>query len=237
MWIYNPNFSAQDAAQSCNGSQNVDTFFQDNGCTNYYKSYGGLTLDSAQHFDDPRFHFDMTYSLYEVGSVFFRGATDTLVTPNGSATYHPMDEIRNDLSAHNCSGGAYDLTEVSTYTAASGTGKTILPGGCVASPTSYTWVPIGGGATLKQDQIYRLAVEATTFNPNNDPNPTCAAFQCGWGRHSYAIAVCAGTSPPVGGTCPSGGLISAWNNMDCARGLHSEIVRRAYGEPLPLRPR
>src|SRR5260370_6996035 len=107
-----------------------------------------------------------------------------------------MDEISNDLTAHSCSGGAYDLTEVSTYTAASGTGKTILPGGCVASPTSYTWVPIGGGATLKQDQIYRLAVEATTFNPNNDPNPTSAAFQRGWGRPSYPLPAAAPPAPP-----------------------------------------
>src|SRR5260370_11955072 len=100
-----------------------------------------------------------------------------------------MDEISNDLTAHSCSGGAYDLTEVSTYTAASGTGKTIGPGGCVASPTSYTWVQIGAGATLKQDQIYRLAVEATTFNPKNDPNPISPPFQPDRGRASYPTPV------------------------------------------------
>jgi hypothetical protein len=52
--------------------------------------------------------------------------------------------------------------------------------------------------------------------PSGNPNPLCpAAFTCGWGRHSYALAVCThGTVPSLTGGCPSAGSISAWNNFD-----------------------
>ena len=229
VWIYNPSFTATDAGlplSSCNGAQNLDAFFQDQSCLNYYKSYGPLTLDAAGHFDDPRFHFAMTYSLYWAQSSFTRLADVPILPPAGTdRTFPPMDEIKADLAAHGCSvGQAYNLTEVSTYTAA---GKAIVPGGCVAAPTSYNWYQIGTlpavGTLPSAGQTYRLAVEATTFTPFNDPNPTCAQFQCGWGRHSYAVAVCAQGAIPSLGTCPSGGLISAWNNMDIYLNFPSSI--------------
>jgi hypothetical protein len=206
VWIYNPPFSANDPQSSCNGSQVLDAFMQDDNCTNYYTSYGPINNFDGIHFDDPRMHFDVTYSLYRAQSLFTRTA-DTLVA---SRTFHPMDQIGADLAAHSCGGGAYNLTETSTYTHLA-TGATIRPGvGCVATPTSYTWQPIG---TVNATDTYRLAVEATPFVPNSE-NPSCAAYACGWGRHSYAIAVCSGVAPPAGGLCPGAGLISGWNNFD-----------------------
>jgi Flp pilus assembly protein TadG len=205
VWIFNPPYSANDPKSSCNGSQTTDAFMQDNNCTNFYTTYGPITFDGS-HFDDPRMHFSVTYSLYRAESLFTRKA-DVLIA---SKTFGPMDQIPADLAAHGCAGGAYDLTESSTYTAIA-TGKAIVAGrGCVALPTSYTWQAIG---VLPATDTYRLAVEATSYFPNTE-NPACAAFTCGWGRHSYAIADCSGVTPPVNGLCPGPGLISGWNNFD-----------------------
>jgi hypothetical protein len=212
IWIYNAPYSPTDPAQSCNGSQQLDTYFQDDSCSTFYNQYGPLTFDGS-HFDDPRFAFDTTYSVYRVPSTYSR-ITDQLLT-GSPQTFHPMDEVSADLSAHGCS-GAYDMTQVSTYSA-NLLGKIISFGqGCVSTPSSngaYTWTKLN--ADIDKVGLYRLAVEATPFVPTADPNPTCAdGFMCGWGRHSYAIAVCSNGNAPAGGNCQSGGIISAWNNMN-----------------------
>jgi hypothetical protein len=210
VWIFNPAYSANDAAISCNGAQVLDAFFQDNNCTNYYNTYGPITFDGS-HFDDPRFHFNVTYSLYQEESLFSRQA-DLL---KASRTFPPMDQIKADLTIHGCATNgsqAYDLTDHSSYTFKT-TGQGYLPGnGCDPATTSYTWVALG---TLPATDTYRLAVEATPFAPNGN-NPSCAAFECGWGRHSYSIAVCSGglSAPPVNGLCPGASLVSGWNNFD-----------------------
>jgi Putative Flp pilus-assembly TadE/G-like len=222
VWVNNPGFSPTDPqSSSCQGLATLDIYFQDDTCSNYYKQYGPtsstapLTFDGS-HFDDPRFGFNVTYSLYQLGSPFFPDPGPSALVSGTPKTFPPLDMISADLSAHSCVTGAYDMTEVSTYTSRA-TGKSITPGqGCVLPTDSrYTagqWTQIG--AALPAQGLYRLAVEATSFSPFNNPNPNCAGpFQCGFGRHSYALAICApGTTPLT--TCGTGGLLAAWNNMD-----------------------
>jgi hypothetical protein len=203
LWIFNPGFTPQDLKSSCNGSQTWDMFFLDDSCSQYYTQYGPLTYNG--NFDDPRFYFNVTYSLYSVPSVFDRSA-DVLQT-GFPQTYAPLDMFSSDLSLHGCGGkGAYDLSQVSSYTGVPGNG------GCVNAATSYAnqWINVGN---IPSAGLYRLAVEATSFMPSGNPNPSCPqAFLCGWGKHSYALMVCTGGAP-TSCTAP-GDFISAWNNFD-----------------------
>jgi hypothetical protein len=221
VWIFNAPFAPNDPQSSCNGAQTLDAYMQDNSCSTFYTTYGPLPFDGS-HFDDPRFAFDVTYSLYLAQSRFSRAA-DKLIN---SVTFHPLDQISADLSIHKCS-TAYNMSDHSIYTFKT-TGQGYVPGnGCISPVSStdcpantnsntvgtaapYTWVCVG---TLTATDTFRLAVEATPFTPNGN-NATCPAYTCGWGRHTYAIADCDTKSPPVNGLCPGAGLISGWNNFD-----------------------
>ncbi|HEV2235170.1 MAG TPA: pilus assembly protein TadG-related protein [Ktedonobacterales bacterium] len=228
VWIFNAPFSPNDPQSSCNGSQSLDAYMQDNSCSTYYTTYGPLTFDGS-HFDDPRFAFNVTYSLYRAESLFTRKA-DVLVT-GSPKTFAPMDQIKADLTIHGCATNgsqSYDLSDHSIYTFKV-TGQGYVPGnGCETSGSygavPYTWTAIG---TLPATDTYRLAVEATSYAPNGN-NATCAAFTCGWGRHTYAIADCAGVAPPVNGLCPGSGLISGWNNFDLYLNFPSATKNNIY---------
>lgn len=212
VWIYNPGFDPT-TNSSCNGSQTQDVFLQDLSCTNYYQKYGPLTFNN--NFDDPRFYYNVSYSLYRVNNQNIRSA-DTLInggvgpTQTGYSvpTYRPYDHFSSDASLHGCS-GVYDLSEPSSY-ALSGS----LAGGCTSDPYAYTWQQIGTLSSTDCQLLCRLAVETTSYSPDHNPNPPCAAFTCGWGRHVYSVAVCAPGSVPSGNSCTFGGSITPWNNMD-----------------------
>jgi Putative Flp pilus-assembly TadE/G-like len=215
VWVFNPGFAPKDLASSCNGFQTFDMFFQDDSCSTYYTKYGTSSpLIYNGHFDDPRFYFDVTYSLYNVPSVYFR-SSDTLLQ---STTFHPQDQLSADLALH-CPGGAaaYDLTETSSYT----NSGLIVPGtGCQSSSYAYTWQQIG---TITPGSTYRLAVEATGFDPKNGKNASCADPVCGWGRHGYALAVCSNGTTPMTGCTTRKAAIAPWNNMDIYMNFPSAI--------------
>jgi Flp pilus assembly protein TadG len=230
VWIFNAPFAPNDAAVSCNGSQVLDSYEQDNGCNNYYTTYGPLIFDGS-HFDDPRFAFNVTYSLYRAESPFTR-LTDVLVAP--SKTFAPMDQIKADLTIHGCATNgsqSYDLSDHSIYTFKV-TGQGYVPGnGCETTGSwgaaPYTWVPIGTLPLTTAVDTYRLAVEATPYTPNGN-NATCVAYTCGWGRHTYAIAICSGVAPPVNGLCPGSSQISGWNNFDLYLNFPSATKNNIY---------
>lgn len=219
LWIKNPGFSPHDAQSSCNGSQVWDDFFQDTQCTNYYTKFGPITWDKT-HFDDPRMYFTVTYSLYQVQDVFFRN-TDTFIS---TSAWAPLDLKSADLALH-CGGqGAYDLSQVSSFTSAT-TGVPVpngVIGSCIPTASSNFYAdqwrqvgtfpaPAGGGAG---PFLYRMAVEASPYIPNNN-NAACAnVWMCGFGRHAYDIEVCSNNTNPPAGTCTSNAQISGWNNMD-----------------------
>jgi hypothetical protein len=225
IWIYNAPYSPADPKANCNGLQEPDEYFNDTACQNFYTQYGPTAamgqlapLTYNGHFDDPRFAFDMTYSMYKVPSIYSR-VTDVLL-PSGSQTFHPVDTMSADLSAHGCSGG-YNLSQISTYSTGQLLAGGVLGGpipfgvGCVTPSAQGTGVWTKLSADLDTVGLYRLAVEATPYVPTADPNPTCAdGYMCGWGRHTYAIAVCSNGNAPASGNCASGGVISPWNNMD-----------------------
>jgi hypothetical protein len=229
IWIFNAPFAPSDQQPSCNGAQVLDIYMQDNSCSNYYTTYGPLVFDGS-HFDDPRFAFTVTYSLYQAESQFTR-LEDNLIS---TQRFTPLDQIKADLSLHGCASNGsqpYPLRDHSSYTyKITNQGYTTngsdcynpaAPTGCPAGnnayddnaePAPYTWVCIG---TLPATDTYRLAVEASPYTPNSN-NSTCADYTCGWGRHTYAIADCGGgwVGPPVNGLCSGGGKISGWNNFD-----------------------
>jgi Flp pilus assembly protein TadG len=242
IWIYNAPFAPNDPQSSCNGSQTLDAYMQDNSCSIFYTTYGPLLFDGS-HFDDPRFGFNVTYSLYEAQSNFTRLA-DKLIT---TQQFNPMDQIKADLSVHSCNTGeSYLMTDHSTYTKNStgqgfsfraGCYTPAAPTGCPSTPNAYnsnvnaepapyTWVCIG---SLPATDTYRLAVEASPYNPNGNNN-SCPDYTCGWGRHTYAIADCAASwaGPPSNGVCTGGGKISGWNNFDLYLNFPSATKNNIY---------
>jgi len=204
IWIYNPAFVPFIASgNSCPGTQAVDTFYKSLSCANWYKQYGPLTFNG--YFDDPRFYFNTTFTVYQVSTPFRN--LDVPIDGNCFRRCGRYDQMKQDLRLHGCSTSGsqvYDFTGSSSYS-----GAPIAKGvGCVPAPTcQQQWCQIAGDLPAG---TYRVAVEATSFtNPTN--------FNLGWGQHSYGLKVCAnGTPNGVGGAvgCVSGGSVAAWNNMD-----------------------
>jgi Putative Flp pilus-assembly TadE/G-like len=232
VWIWNPGFDPSDPSNSCQGAQQQDRFPLDTTCNMYYQNYGlvagttnamiklnSITPNPATnttgpqyaYLDDPRLYFTMTYSVYLTTGT--SPGTQLALTK----AYPPRDMISNDLARHGCTTTAYDLSDSSYYN----TPNTITSGkGCVTNTLQGAWDDLG---TLSKSGLYRLAVEASPYQlPTGNPNPACSTQNaiCGWGRHMYAILVCAPAGPgvvPTNDTCPNGSAlakISAWNNMD-----------------------
>lgn len=224
IWIWNPIFDPSDPQSSCNGSQFVDTFFTDQSCANYYQQYGSKLKPATTgtknppSFDDPRFYFDLVYSLYSFNPVFNNKPGSPIAGP---ITASPADLYGADVSAHCTAGGNAYLPPVppalegSTYAppvlpALPGT----VPGTCatVNGPgfQAGQWVDMFPGVKAGP---YRLAIEALSHYPADG----CGTFTCGWGRHVYSIAFCAAGSTPSKGSCPAPdatAIVSPVNDAD-----------------------
>lgn len=223
IYIWNPIFDPSDPQSNCNGATFPDTFFTGQSCTNYYSQYGPLTPSTTDtknppFFDDPRFYFDMVYSLYSFNPVF---NTNPGSPSQGPVVYPPADLYKADVALH-CPGfNAYlppspsaGVGENSTYKG--GTIPLVPVGSCTNVGTvgfnAGAWTPVfnvGAGP-------WRLAVEAKSHYPQD----SCGAFTCGWGRHTYSVAFCAAGSTPKGSgggsscTKPANGFVAPINDAD-----------------------
>lgn len=209
VYIWNPNYDPSDQqSNSCNGATTPDTFFLSQDCSNYYTKYGPITFDGT-HFDDPRLYFDMTYTVYSQTPTFGSSGS-VFINPQ---TFPPLDLYKADINAHCSSGNAYQLPdstqpENSTYTVGV---PTKGPCGTLGGPgfMAGAWVKLG---SIGAGQ-YRLTAEATTHYPKD----LCGAFTCGWGRHTFTVAICASGTTPSGSTCTSpgsGAFVSPINDAD-----------------------
>ena len=195
LWVFNPQYIPYNASgKSCPGYKQIDGFFQPSDCNGYYPQYpniGPLQAGSGDYyFDDSRFYFNVTYTLYKEYD-FFNPLNDTIVA---SHTFRPYDAMPADLSAHGCSNSqAYDLSGGSHYPDAYNSGI-IVPGvGCASpitaaqnakcsqpftTPCPYQWYEFtdngGNVVTLAKPDGpncadppcllgYRLLVEATSY--------------------------------------------------------------------------
>lgn len=208
VYIWNPMYDPSDQqSNSCNGATTPDTFFFDQSCSAYYAKYGPIVYDGT-HFDDPRLYFNMTYTVYSVAPVYGTGGT-LYINPQ---TFAPLDLYKADVAAHCTSGNAYQLPDSSQPENSTYTGG-VTPGACgtLGGPGFMVgaWVKLGSivGGT------YRLTAEATARYPEDG----CGTFTCGWGRHTFTVAVCAPGTSPSGGSCTSpgtGAYVSPINDAD-----------------------
>jgi hypothetical protein len=239
VWIYNANYVPFiDTGNSCPGRQPTDTFRKGHGCTGWATTYGTQTFNG--NFDDPYFYFNVTYTLYWVTAPYFRGVdvpiwqapapiTQPQLAPFGDASgaavpVRPYDMMTQDLQLHGCQTNGsqvYDLAGRSSYPtgingSASGTGACLN-----VPPTFQQWQMLADNLPAG---LYRLAVEVTGYNPSGaalDP------FSHGWGKHNYGLKVCVHTPPSAVG-CPSGGSVSAWNNMDITMSFPSANAQNVF---------
>jgi hypothetical protein len=236
VWIYNPSFIPDNSQQF----DSVDVAFG----MHPRDPFGNGIANFNGNFDAPPYYFTLTYSIYEVNSLYDR-STDTL---QASVAFPPYDNYNSDAQRHGCNGArtAYDpaweeavsggaLASSNSYHDPAG----IISGaGCVdlTSSTPPVWHLTSGfgpqttvGApcyqqwcAIKQNLgpgTYRLVVEATGLT-SRVAEYTSGAND-GWGTHSYAVKVCAqsGLTDPIG--CSDGAsagspgvTIYGWNNME-----------------------
>ncbi len=246
LWIYNPTYVPTVASgSSCSGYKQLDYFFTTLDCSKYYSTYGPLNCapQTCTIFDDPRFYFSVTYSLYTVDNPYNYNQSGT--TPIWRQTFAPFDMMPNDLKAHGCNGtGAYlnisaitqgqtsysgqgVLQTVSSYQGPCGNvsgsaGNTCTYSSTTPTPCAYQWYQAGSGLLPPTTYGYRLTVETsnyiTTGNQGNaDPNGTCkggAFYACGWGHHAYGLLLCPPGVTPPSASCAGTGTIGPWNNMN-----------------------
>src|SRR5690242_19137963 len=236
VWIYNANYVPFiDTGNSCPGRQPTDTFRKGHGCTGWATTYGTQTFNG--NFDDPYFYFNVTYTLYSVTAPYFRGVDVPVwqspvnqpeIAPFGgmvngqtgvAVPVRPYDMMTQDLSLHGCQTNGsqvYDLSGRSSYGSGSGAGA------CLPTPQCFQqWCEV---ADNLQAGLYRLAVEVTGYNPSG---AALDAFSHGWGKHNYGLKVCVHTPPSAIG-CPSGGSVSAWNNMDITMSFPSANAQNVF---------
>ncbi len=217
VWVFNPSFIPNDPS-SCQGYQVPDQFFTNTNCTGYYAAYSPLALPSpGVLFDDPRLYFQATYTMYQVTNLWDRSGDVQYVDGPSPKEFSgvpqiPYDQMTNDLVAHGCSTSGNQVYQLPTTLG--GTGS------CVANTTGnqFDWLKIAdniGPTSTDANGIWRLAVEATDYNPWNDP--TCGLFSCGWGMHAYGIKLCPAKYNQNNGidncVAPAGATINPWNNM------------------------
>ncbi|HLJ82078.1 MAG TPA: Tad domain-containing protein, partial [Ktedonobacterales bacterium] len=233
VWVFNPSFIPNDTLSDPSGDGNSGfDYINPSG----KDPFGNGVTYNGRHVDAPPFFFDMTYTLYQVQSLYDRTAdveTDSTVFP-------AYDGYSADTSLHGCTGTrpAYDPywsgqdTGNSYYagTFTSGDGK-----GCfdlatntappwetrpkVGKPCFMMWCQITTSA-LQPNSTYRLVVEATGQTVNDPRVSYTSTTTDGAGSHSYAVKVCTNaTVTPIscsGGA--SGGnpgvTIFGWNNME-----------------------
>jgi Flp pilus assembly protein TadG len=222
LWVYNPSFIPS------NGS----TFDHFNASSsNYFVGPNGTGIATFNgHYDAPPFYYDITYSLYNVASLYDR-SSDTLL---GSAlTYPPYDAVSGDLTQHGCSSGqVYD-----PYWAGSGTDNSYNPTfiagqGCFnlvtgqagAAPSWNLTAPAPCWQAWCQVFLslpagtYRLAIEATGLSSHI--KAYSSDLTSGYGYHMYALKLCSAAAvSPIScsnnATAGNSGLqVAAWNNMD-----------------------
>jgi len=243
LWIFNPYY----APVNNTNPPPLDHFI-DNGASNFYhgpldEGLGQSTPFDGTHHDAPLFFFTTTFSVYQVNSVYDR-TSDQLIAREDFA---PLDGTPADLATHGCSSSQL----YNPYWSGGNTQNTyyhptgITPGaGCLSAPLSLalspgcTWVmqwcqmynESTGKPVVLQGQsststgIYRLVVEATGLDANT--NVYDSQITDGWGQHSYAVKLCAGSpASPVNCSDGQGGngtntsvspsmYIFGWNNMD-----------------------
>ncbi len=243
LWLFNPGYIPYVASgKSCPGSTQVDGFVTTLDCSKFYDKYPNVTNalqydtgTKSYFFDDPRFYFNVTYTLYGVSSPLDRSSDTQLWT----YTFRPYDAMPADLAAHGCSSSqVYDFSTGSHYPDLPII-PALAPGGCVSipngtnaqcqvgsnglptAPCQYQWFEVANQSTgqpiildpLAYPNGYRLVVEATSYGASIDPGK-CGLFTCGWGWHSYGVQICSDptTGGPVKG-CTTGGRVSPWNNF------------------------
>jgi Putative Flp pilus-assembly TadE/G-like len=213
LWVYNPSF-----IPSNNGNhnpQNIFDHFNNSGCTYFIGPFGtGIQNFCASGlYDAPPFYYNITYSLYNVSSVFDR-STDTpanysTTTPTTNfTTYPPYDAEPGDLSAHGCSGSTqvYDpyweggATPNSYNIGIDGSnGCFALTTGSAGTASPYeqnapapcwqAWCPIFVSLPAG---TYRLAIEGTGLTSSGGIGTTTytSGLTSGYGPHMYALKLC-----------------------------------------------
>ena len=224
LWVFNPSFIPT-------GTGGTFDHFNvgQGGDTTYFEGPSGQGIQNfTGNFDAPPFYYNVTYSLYQVSSLYDR-STDQLV---GSAlTYPPYDDESSDLTAHGCSAGqVYTPYWNGGATTNSYNPPVVAGSGCLTLSTSTPGTGYGTSAPAPCWQqwcalytdlapgTYRMVIEATGLLSTT--SAYTSTLTSGYGAHSYALKLCPSTSTtPI--SCPdeaSGGNpglgLSAWNNMD-----------------------
>ena len=224
IWVFNPSFIPSGTGGTFdhfNVGQSGDTTF-------FIGSNGRGIQDYTGLFDAPPFFFNVTYSLYQVTSLYGR-SSDQLV---GSAlTYPPYDDEESDLTAHGCTTGQVyypywnGSATTNTYNPpiAAGSGcltlSTSTPGsGFSTSAPAPCWQQWCALYSNLAPGTYRLVIEATGLVSTT--SAYTSTLTSGFGAHIYALKVCPSTSTtPI--SCPDGAVggnpglqLAAWNNMD-----------------------
>lgn len=227
VWVFNPSYVPTEPS-SCNGYQLPDQFEQDlSSCTTYYTKYSSPG-DSAGvpyspgNWNDPRLYFQVTYTLYSVPVLYDRTGDQEWACPPPATTPPSIScqpQIPYDAMGGNPCGGTGNIYSLPTPSQPSGS--------CVsgASANQNGWVKVAddiGPSTGNLKGLYRLAVEATAYDPfSATDGGACGLFNCGWGVHAYGIKLCPDKyaapnnvdgcwgSPP-----PAGTSIRPWNNVD-----------------------
>jgi Flp pilus assembly protein TadG len=217
VWIFNPSFIPNDPS-SCQGFQVPDQFFTNTDCSGYYVNYPPVSpVAPGVLFDDPRLYFQVTYTMYQVTTVYDRSGDIQYV--NGPSPkefsglpFTPYDQMTNDLVKHGCQTNGSYVYQLPTTSGGLGS--------CVSSSSvsQYDWIKLADniGPTAQDKQgIWRLVVESTAYNPWNDSK--CGLFSCGWGMHAYGIKLCPAKYNQNSGidncVAPSDATVNPWNNM------------------------
>ena len=208
IWVYNPSFIPCDS--SC-GYANFDHFIGSN--PQYYMGPSGNGIKTFDgKYDAPPFYYDITYSLYQVNSLYDRSSD----TPLGSVTYPSYDAMSGDLSIHGCTageiydpywnGGAtnnyynqpYPTTPGSNGCFPSATGNPTPYDTTAEAPCWQQWCTLYPNLPAG---TYRLVIEATGLM--SATSSYISDTTSGYGEHEYALKVCpAGLSSPIG--CSAG---------------------------------
>jgi hypothetical protein len=225
IWVFNPSYIPS-------GTGGTFDHFNvgQSGDTAYFKGPAGTGIQSFNgYFDAPPFYYNVTYSLYQVTSIFDR-STDQLV--GHALTYPPYDAESGDVTLHCGSGfqGVYYPYWNAGATTNSYNPPVVAGSGCLTLSTSAPGTGYGASAPVPCWQqwcalytdlapgTYRLVIEATGLVSST--SAYTSTLMSGYGAHSYALKICPTTSTtPI--SCPSGasggnpGLeLAAWNYMD-----------------------